>query len=98
MSEEKETIRLVEVEATKISLVPGDVLMVTVKSGADNDALAYLNQKLQEFFPNNKIVVFGMGANEAVEFTIANRDESDYTETEEKETTGDANGGPQNTP
>jgi len=92
----KEGLTFKEIQATKINLVKGDVLMVTVKSDdANPESLTLLNDILKEMFPKNLIMVFGMGLNDDVKFTIANRDEADYNEKVSEEapkTEGESNG------
>lgn len=92
----KAALKFKEVEATKINLIEGDVLMVTVKSDdANPESLTLLNDILKEMFPNNRIMVFGMGLNDEVKFTIANRDEADYNKKVSEEapkTEGESNG------
>lgn len=98
MSEEqKEELKLTftNVDVTRVNLQPGDVLMVTVKSDADSESLSYLNERLQYFFPDNKIVVFGIQKGDSVDFTIASQDKENYTDSESEqapETTGEPNG------
>lgn len=70
---------LKEVEVTKVNLQPRDVLMVTVKSNeVTEEAVKILKQNLTDLFPDNKIVVFAMGTQDSVEFTIASEPEVSY--------------------
>lgn len=58
------------IELTKIDLQPGDTLAVTVKSDdMDGDSIQGLKAGLQAQFPNNKILIFGIGLNDSLNFT-----------------------------
>jgi hypothetical protein len=76
-----EELKVTEVEATKIDLKQGDVLMVTVKhEDIDLESLNSLREKFIEIFPNNKVMVFGMGSEGYVKFTIASQPKTTYND------------------
>lgn len=68
-------ITLKEVEVNKISLKPGDVLVVKMK-GEDFDTyhLQGFGENLRQLFPNNKVVVLGMDEGHSIEFEAINKD------------------------
>lgn len=88
MSEEltpKEQAMVTQLEATKITLGPEDVLFVTIKSDdIDEFSLNALKKNLGRMFPNNKVAVLGMGTRDGVEFTIATKPELSYSEQEQE--------------
>lgn len=72
-------INIREVEATKLNLQEGDILMVTVNhEDVSNESLAQLKNKLDTLFPNNQIMVFGMGSEGYVKFTVASNPKLSY--------------------
>ena len=59
-----------ELELTRIVLEPGETLVVKVKSSnATSEGLEILGENLRERFPNNKVIVFGLGENDNIELT-----------------------------
>jgi hypothetical protein len=59
-----------ELFITKLNLEPGDTLFVKVKSDeVTSYALEALGEQLRETFPNNKVIVFGMGESDDIELT-----------------------------
>lgn len=74
-----EELKITEVEATKINLQEGDVLMVTVNHEDVNQAsLSNLRDKFLTLFPNNEVLVFGMGPEGYVKFTVATNPKLSY--------------------
>lgn len=70
--EEMNNIKLNEVDATKLNLQPGDVLVTTIKS--DDITMASMNglgEQLRGIFPNNKVIVMGVGSEGDIKFTVA---------------------------
>lgn len=60
------------VEATKLNLVPGDVLMVTVKNNdIDLSSLDDLQKYLRGLFPNNQVFAMSVGEDGDVKFAVA---------------------------
>lgn len=63
-----------EVEATKLNLQLGDVLTVTVKDeDIGQEGLWSLQKKLASIFPNNEVLIFGMGSNSELKFTVTSK-------------------------
>lgn len=61
-----------EVGLTKINLDKGDVLIAQIKS--DEIDMASMNQigdYLRQTFPNNKVIVMGVGSEGDIKFTVA---------------------------
>lgn len=72
MSEKLEII-LREMEVTKLDLQPGQTLMVTIKhEDLDQFSLQHLRLGLKRAFPNNQVMVFGMGLEGDVKFAVVN--------------------------
>lgn len=76
MSEENKTksieieLKFKAIEMTVINLKPGDTLAVTIKSDdMDGVTINALKENFQKQFPNNKILLFGLGLNDSLEFT-----------------------------
>lgn len=68
MSEE---ITLKEVEVQKLNMQPNDVLMVTVKhDDIDYTSMQNLRKQLNLAFPDNKVMVFGMGSAGEVKLAV----------------------------
>ena len=73
MSDENIQITLKEVEVQKLDLQPGQSLMVTVKhEDVDQTSLEQLKNLLSSSFPNNQVMVFGMGSAGEITFAVVN--------------------------
>ena len=71
--EDKLEIKLNEVEVAKLDLQPGQALMVTVKHGdVDQTSLGHLQRAFGRAFPNNQVMVFGMGLEGDMKFAVVN--------------------------
>jgi hypothetical protein len=65
-------INLKEIEFTKISLNPGDILAVKLtdnSSEIDNEYIDNFRKKIQKCFPNNKVIIFRMEEASDIQFT-----------------------------
>lgn len=68
-----------EIEAQKINLQPGDVLMVTINhADLEQEGMMRLRDQFKRVFPNNEIMVFGMGGEGYVKFTVATQPKVGY--------------------
>ena len=77
--ENKSEIEVVEVVATKISLAPGDTLIVTLKhEDVELEELRYLKKGFEKKFPNNEILLFNVGADGDLKFTVASQEKVSY--------------------
>jgi hypothetical protein len=75
---EKE-LQIKEVEVQKLEVLPGQVLMVTVKNDdISQDSLAELKTMLATLFPDNQVMVFGMGTSGDVKFALVNEPKISY--------------------
>jgi hypothetical protein len=73
-------IKITELEVQKLNLQPGDVLMVTIRhDDVREDDLGGLRNMLRRFFPNNQAMLFAMGSEGYVKFTVASQPETSYT-------------------
>jgi hypothetical protein len=69
------------VELQRVSLQPGDALMVTVKNDdMDHASMNALRSALKDVFPDNKIFVFGMGTADDVKLSIIGQESVAKTE------------------
>lgn len=60
-----------EVDVAKLNLQPGDTLTVTIKSNdVDYNKLGRFRENIQDFFPNNPVLIFSVSENEEVRFSI----------------------------
>jgi hypothetical protein len=65
-------VKLTEVEVQKINLTQGDVLVCTIKSDEITaSSMNHLGEQLRTFFPNNKVIVMGVGSEGDIKFTVA---------------------------
>lgn len=65
-------VKFNEVDVQKLNLQPGEVLIVTVRSDeADEASVNGLSKGLKNIFPNNKVVVFSVGASDGIDLTVA---------------------------
>ena len=68
---------LKEIEVTKLSLQPGDILSVTIKSDEiDESQINGIKEGLSKYFPKNQVVIFGLGPDDEVRFTTLNQPSS----------------------
>jgi len=64
-------ITLNQIDVTKINLLPGDFLMVTIKADlSDWTILDHLSKQFQESFPNNRVIILGCGPQEKIEYSV----------------------------
>lgn len=85
-----ENTNITELQVQKLNLQPGDVLMVTVNHpDIDEDSARSLKDKLASLFPNNKVMLFTMGPEGYVKFTVATSSDISYNEKETKPTQGE---------
>lgn len=74
-----EELKITDIQATKINLQEGDVLMVTVNhEDLNQESLKHLKDKLDSLFPLNEVMVFGMGSEGYVKFTVASQPKLSY--------------------
>lgn len=52
----------IQVEISKLSLEPGDVVVIRVDHELEDSEMSYLNKMMTEIFPSNRGVVLGKGA------------------------------------
>lgn len=65
-------LKLNEVEVQKLNLQPGEVLVVKIKSDdLTQDAMYQLRKGMTAYFPNNKVVVLGIGEEGSIDLTVA---------------------------
>jgi len=71
---------LKETEVTKLNLQQGEVLVVKVKvQEMGQDSLEEFGTKLRNIFPNNKVVVLGLGPDDDVKFETIAGSEADLS-------------------
>ncbi len=59
-----------EVQIAKLNLGPGEVLAVTIKTDwADESAIQSIKTGLKKVFPDNEVLIFGVGLDDKVEFS-----------------------------
>ena len=69
MSEE---IRFNAVDLLQVNLDKGDVLIATIKSDEiDMSSMNQIGDYLRQTFPNNKVIVMGVGSEGDIKFTVA---------------------------
>lgn len=72
-------VKLTQIDVQKVTLNPGDVLMVTVKNDElSPQALHALREKFRHVFPVNEIFIFGMGSDGDVKFAVVSQPETSY--------------------
>lgn len=65
-------IRFNAVDLLQVNLEPGDVLIATIKSDdIDRSSMNSIGDYLRSTFPNNKILVMGVGSEGDIKFTVA---------------------------
>jgi hypothetical protein len=65
-------ITLNEIDVRKLNLQPGETLVVTIKSDEITDESLYaLRRGLMGYFPNNKVLVLGVGSEGSIDLTVA---------------------------
>jgi hypothetical protein len=65
------SIKINEIEVTKINLQPGQILMASVYSDDISQAdLSTLRIKLQTLFPDNKVILFGLPVDGKIEMSV----------------------------
>lgn len=65
-------LKIVEAEVAKLNLQPTDVLVATIK-GDDFDhpeTMTSLRLALQNYFPNNKVLVFSMNKDHDIKLSV----------------------------
>lgn len=63
-------IKINEIEVTKLNLQPGDTLAVTIKSDdLDEHILNHLKAQFKIAFPDNRVLLFGLGSKDDIKFT-----------------------------
>jgi hypothetical protein len=71
-------INLVDVQ--KVSLNPGDTLMVTIKHDEiTRGTLEMFSRQFKKLFPNNQVFAFNVGTDGDVKFAVVSKPEVDYT-------------------
>lgn len=76
LEEENMEIKINEVEAQKINLAPGDVLVVKIKSDELTQAsMNGLSEGLKSIFNKNKVVVLATESSGQIDLTIATQSE-----------------------
>jgi hypothetical protein len=74
-------LKLNEAEVQKLNLQPDEILVVKIKSDdLSQDALYQLRKGLTAYFPNNKVLVLGVGEEGSIDLTVAKG--SAYPETQ----------------
>lgn len=69
------TVNVVEVQAAKINLNPGDILAVTIKApDLTENEVNTLRINLQKNWPNNKVLIFGIGEDDSITFSKISAD------------------------
>ena len=64
-------ITIKEVEVAKINLIPGDVLVVTIKSDdVDEEILSKVGESFSKVFPNNQVGLFALGKDDEIKFSV----------------------------
>lgn len=67
------------VEAQKLNLESGDVLMITIKNDhIDHNDMANLRKGLKTIFPNNEVFLMAVGSGDEVKVSVAKTAESGY--------------------
>lgn len=65
-------IRFNAVDLLQVNLEPGDVLIATIKSDEiDMSSMNSIGDYLRKTFPNNKVLVMGVGSEGDIKFTVA---------------------------
>lgn len=68
---------LKEVETQRLSLKPGEVLVVKIRSDhVDEPSLHALRKGFADIFPDNKVVILAVEANGSIDLTIV--EDSEY--------------------
>jgi len=79
-------VKLLEVDVNKISLKPGDVLLVKVKGPdfEDDEVCRSLGESLRKVFPNNKVGVLSLEDN-SIDLTVITAEEAEKLKEENSE-------------
>lgn len=65
-------VKFTEAQLHKINLNEGDVLITTIKSDEiDMSSMNQIGDYLRQTFPNNKVIVMGVGSEGDIKFTVA---------------------------
>lgn len=77
MKKMESQVKLIQAEAIRIRLSPGDVLAVTIKSDdLDRSTMQQLRDQIAQVFPENKVLILGVGENGDVTFKSIEKVES----------------------
>lgn len=80
-------IKINEIEARKLNLKPGDVLMLTIKSNEVNEhALEGLKEFFNQLFPNNKVAILGVREGGDAQFSVISQQEMADNEKKQEKT------------
>lgn len=64
-------VSIKEIEIQKLSLQPGEVLIVTTKiEDMDEHSMNALAEGLRTHFPNNKVALLALGTDDSIRFTV----------------------------
>ena len=65
------------IEATKLSMSPGEVLVITIKSsGVKQSDFEQIREGFKLKFPNNDILVMGVAVEDSIEFNVVSAKEA----------------------
>lgn len=71
MTQQQVEITFKDVELTKLDLKPGDKLAMVVKSDdLDGLTIQSLKEKMGEAFPGVRVLIFGIGLDDSVNFSV----------------------------
>lgn len=72
-----------EIEATKLDLKPGQVLVVTIKSdGVTMENIDMVRKGFQEKFPENDILVLAVAPQDSIDFSVVSAEEAETLKNE----------------
>lgn len=65
-------VNITTAEIQKLNLTEGDVLILSIKSDEiDMSSMNAIGDQLRKIFPNNKVLVMGVGSEGDIKFTVA---------------------------
>lgn len=68
---QKIEITIKDVELVKLNLNPGEILAMIVKSDdMDGQTIGALKSQLSKVFPDNKVLIFGIGLGDSLSFGV----------------------------